>query len=69
MLKQFLFFVLEQTRIENCSEGEQPGIGAGILYCCNGICSKRLCFIFTVLMTVFIPLLHLALVWGLLILT
>jgi hypothetical protein len=37
MLKQFLFFVLEQTRdvLENCSEGEQTkfvGIGATVFF-------------------------------------
>jgi uncharacterized PurR-regulated membrane protein YhhQ (DUF165 family) len=53
MLKK-QFFILcsgaDKNVLENCSEGEQTkfvGIGATLfLYCCNGICSKRLCFIY-----------------------
>jgi hypothetical protein len=68
MLKK-QFFILcsgaDKNVLENCSEGEQTkfvGIGATFFfYCCNGICIKRHA-LFTVL-TVFIPLLHLALVW------
>jgi hypothetical protein len=49
MLKQFLFFVLEQTRIENCSEGEQQVL-ALVFFTAVMAFVASVCFFITVLM-------------------